>query len=41
VADGQPLVISFKAGWRDKDGVELAQSFDRGVEIAKARAVSG
>jgi SulP family sulfate permease len=35
---GQPLRALLKAGWRDKDGVELAQSFDRGVEIAKQRA---
>ena len=35
---GQPLRALLKAGFREKEGVELAQSFDRGVEIAKERA---
>jgi SulP family sulfate permease len=34
---GQPLRALLKAGWREREGVDLAQSFDRGVEIAKDR----
>ena len=37
---GQPLRALLKAGWREREGVDLAQSFDRGVEIAKTRAGS-
>jgi SulP family sulfate permease len=35
---GQPLRALLKAGWRDKEGVDLVQGFDRGVELAKERA---
>ena len=35
---GQPLGALLRAGWRERDGVELVQDFDRGVEAAKERA---
>jgi SulP family sulfate permease len=35
---GQPLRALIKAGFRQKGGVDLAQDFDHGVELAKKRA---